>query len=177
VPERAEDRPGARYSVRALPPYRYLPGRAPHPTRDPLGHSFGRHAHPQIDFDPARWSECEQYLYGIDLFNLRYWWEAHEALEAVWIAAGRTTMTGLFVQGLIQIAAAMLKTELGHASGAARLADEGLDKLALGGVRCLGIDVAALAAAVRSVLGTGCAQDLPRIELRFDRAARSANDA
>ena len=26
---------------RPLPPYAYLPGRYPHPVRDPLGHSFG----------------------------------------------------------------------------------------------------------------------------------------
>ena len=80
-------------------------------------------------FDPDKWHSCEEYLYGIDLFNHGYWWEAHEALEAVWAAAGRRTKTGFFVQGLIQVAVAHLKKFQGLHDVATRMAQTGLQKM------------------------------------------------
>ena len=59
--------------------------------------------------DPTMWYDCESYLYGVDLFNHAYWWEAHEAWEGPWRAAGRQSATGFFLQGLIQISVARLK--------------------------------------------------------------------
>lgn len=55
----------------------------------------------------------EEYLYGIDLYNGTYWWEAHEVFEGFWHAYGRSTPAGNFFQALIQCAAANLKRELG----------------------------------------------------------------
>ena len=52
------------------------PCRFPHPTRDPAGHSFGVVAAPCPPPDPVRWLDCRPYLYGIDLFNHGYYWEA-----------------------------------------------------------------------------------------------------
>ena len=43
----------------------------------------------------------EDYLYGIDLYNWTYWWEAHEVFEAFWHAYGRRTPAGNFFQALI----------------------------------------------------------------------------
>jgi len=71
------------------------------------------------------------------------WWEAHEALEAVWIAAGRQTETGLFIQGLIQIAVAHLKRFQGFNDVARRMAAAGLDKMKFIKGVYLGIDVTA----------------------------------
>ena len=63
-----------------------------------------------MSFEAENWHSCEEYLYGVDLFNHGFWWEAHEALETVWLAAGgRHTETGTFIQGLIQITVAHLK--------------------------------------------------------------------
>ena len=107
-----------RYSTRPFPAYAFRPGRNPHPTRDPQGHSRARAQDTAPAFDPARWGESGEYLFGVDLFNHAYWWEAHEAWEACWIAAGRDTVAGQFLQGLIQAAAACLKRELGQANGA-----------------------------------------------------------
>ena len=92
-----------RYTNRAFPPYSFIPGKSPHPTRDPDGHSYKKMSERLLSFENKQWQSCDAYLYGIDLFNYGYWWEAHEALEVVWIAAGRKTETGLFIQGLIQI--------------------------------------------------------------------------
>ena len=118
-----------RYSQRPFPAYAFVPGKAPHPTRDPEGHSYNAPEEILHAFDPDKWFDCEAYLYGIDLFNHAYYWEAHEALEAVWITAGRNTQTGLFVQGLIQIAVAQLKRQQGFLDVAQRMANEGLAKM------------------------------------------------
>ena len=129
----------ARYSSRPFPRYRYIPGRSPHPVRDPDGHSFGHSPAPLEYFSGIEWQTCPEYLYGIDLFNHQYWWEAHEALEQCWVAAGRTTETGLFLQGLIQIAVACLKFEQGFTDVAQRMAEEGLAKFPADRGRMLGI--------------------------------------
>lgn len=136
----------ARYSSRPFPRYRYIPGRAPHPTRDPDGHSHGHGPAPLETFAAEDWPTCVEYLYGIDLFNHRYWWEAHEALEQCWVAAGRTTETGLFLQGLIQIAVACLKHEQGFTDVAQRMAEEGLAKFPRGRHVMLGVDIEKLRA-------------------------------
>ena len=49
---------------KAFPPYAFLPGRDPHPTRDPEGHSFGREEEAGRYLPPARWRENEPYLFG-----------------------------------------------------------------------------------------------------------------
>ena len=104
----------SRYTSVPFPAYRFIPGRAPHPTRDPDGHSYNKQPVQLTAFKPKNWQSCNEYLYGIDLFNYEYWWEAHEALETVWVAAGRHTGRGLFIQGLIQVAAAHLKWLQGY---------------------------------------------------------------
>lgn len=136
-----------RYSDIPFPAYRYIPFQGmPHPRNDPQGHSFGQEETYLPGFDPRDWMSCAPYLYGIDLFNHGYWWEAHEAWESVWLAAGPKTGTGIFVQGLIQIAAAQLKRYSGERRGAALLTHEGTVKIQTAGQRFLGIDTVRLAA-------------------------------
>lgn len=118
-----------RYTDRPFPPYRFIPKKSPHPTRDPNGHSYEKPLEKLTSFENKQWQSCNEYLYGIDLFNYGYWWEAHEALEVVWVAAGRQTETGLFIQGLIQISAAHLKKFQGFNDVAKRMATEGLEKM------------------------------------------------
>lgn len=122
--------PLPRYSQRPFPAYAYLPGRDPHPTRDTDGHSYGTDTPELEHFDPERWRDCEEYLYAIDLINHGYYWEAHESLEAIWLAAGqRRTQTGLFVQGLLQIGVGMLKLRQGQRTAARGLWSAGRDKI------------------------------------------------
>jgi len=139
-----------RYTDRPFPSYRFVPGKAPHPTRDPEGHSYNKTPEQLESFEVDQWQHCDEYLYGIDLFNHSYWWEAHEALEAVWVAAGRQTETGQFIQGLIQVAVAHLKKFQGFNDVAKRMAIEGLEKMKrIKGVYS-GIDISTFRSAVES---------------------------
>ncbi len=118
-----------RYTTAAFPPYRYVPGKGrPHPVRDPRGHSYGAPAE-AVWLDAEQWSSCETYLVAVDLFNHGYYWEAHEELERLWRGTGRRTETGVFLQGLIQVAAALLKRSTDERGSASRLAAQGCAKL------------------------------------------------
>jgi len=145
-----------RYTDEPFPGYRYIPGETPHPTRDPKGHSYNKPIKELYVFNPEEWSTCEEYLFGIDLFNFSYWWEAHEVLESVWIAAGRNTDTGLFVQGLIQISAAHLKGWQGYHAAAAKLALSGLSKMKDNNGKRLGINIPKLRSDVEEYLSGNC---------------------
>jgi len=90
----------------------------------------------------------------VDLFNHAFWWEAHEAWEGLWSHAEGTQR--LFLQGLIQLAAALLKHRLQSARGCIRLAGGARDKLVAvcqreplaPGERFMGMDVPALLHAI-----------------------------
>ena len=104
---------------RPFPPYTYVPGQAPHPIRDPAGHMLGEEPEtPELFVE--EWWNCEEYLWGIDLFNHGYYWEAHEAWEGLWHAAGRTGPVADFLKGLIKLAAAGVKAREGSAVGRQR---------------------------------------------------------
>jgi hypothetical protein len=99
-----------RYSTRALPPYTYVPGSGtPHPVSNPRGHMHGHVEPTPIELDPQQWQENETYLYAVDLFNHGYYWEAHEAWESLWHAAGHHGQVADFLKGLIKLAAAGVK--------------------------------------------------------------------
>lgn len=137
-----------------LPPYAYVPGHdLPHPVTDPCGHSFSAvdaqsrralntpslPAH--LPPDPASRRHTlaatlaadPQWLYALDLFNGGWYWEAHEAWEAVWNALGRTTPDARLVQGLIHLAAAAVKVREGKPNGVARHTQRARELLAAPG--------------------------------------------
>lgn len=64
---------------------------------------------------------------GIELFNAGRWWEAHEALEAVWRRAPEAERGHW--QGLIQAAAALLHHSRGNAHGVEAVGGAALDRL------------------------------------------------
>lgn len=159
-----------RYSSRPFPPYRFIPGLLPHPNRDPGGHSYGVESPILEDWTPEEWRSLEPYLYGIDLYNFGYWWEAHEVLEGLWHAAGRTSPNARFVQGIIHVAAAQLNLHRGNEAAARRQARRGIDRLGLFvGRTWMGIDVDAFVQEVEGYLADR-SRGLPAIELRLDRA-------
>lgn len=93
-----------RYSDVPLPETRYRPGRMPRPAdRGPAG-------------------LADRFRYGVDLYNNGYWWEAHEAWEAVWLRLQPNSAMRHGVQGLIQAANCHLKIHLGQARAARSLA-------------------------------------------------------
>jgi predicted metal-dependent hydrolase len=105
---------------RALPPYSYVSGKFPHPLQDAAGHSFGT-VEPKASIDREKdWRTCVPYLWGIDLFNNGYYWEAHETWEAVWHATGRSGTMVDFCKALIKLAAAGVKAREGRANGVRR---------------------------------------------------------
>ena len=137
-----------------FPPYAFLPGRDPHPTRDPAGHSYGEDEPSPGYFDPADWRANVEYLWGIDLYNHGYLWEAHEAWEGLWHAAKHDEVQAYFLQGLIQCTAACLKISMEQPRGLERLSALGTEKLE-GVVRekggtYMGLDVVAFVAEMRS---------------------------
>lgn len=138
--------------ARELPPYSYVPGQSPHPLSDPRGHSFGRHEPPVAALDEATWRQNETWLYAIDLFNHGYYWEAHEAWEALWHAAGRKGPTADFLKGLIKLAAAGVKAREGRPPGVRRHALRAVELLsAAPSAICFGIDVAGTMNAAKKI--------------------------
>ncbi len=118
-----------RYTRKPFPSYRHLPGLTPHPRRHPQGHLHGV---PEMDvepLDPGAWRESIDYLCGVDLYNHLYYWEAHEAWEGPWKVMSRQAFPSVFLQGLIQVAAALLKRELGVTEGMRRLSRAGFTRL------------------------------------------------
>lgn len=103
-----------------LPPYAYVPGRHPHPTGDPRGHSWAGVPLPVEPLDPENPGQSREFRRGILLFNHGYYWEAHEAWERLWHAAGRTGPLATLVKGLIKLAAAGVKAREGNADGVRR---------------------------------------------------------
>lgn len=102
---------------RLFPAYAYLPGRQPHPVRDPAGHSY--HAQPMPVAVGA--SLCsDAFRWGLDLFNHGYYWEAHEAWEGLWQIADRNHPSRMFFKALILLAAAGVKIREGKWSAASR---------------------------------------------------------
>lgn len=129
-----------------LPPYSYVPGGPwPHPRSSPLGHSHDHAAEqppPVMDDD---WAASKTYLRGVELFNAGYYWEAHEAWEALWHAHGRRGPTATVLKGLIKMAAAGVKAREGRPDGVAalarRAAEHFVTALSEGGERRLGLDL------------------------------------
>ncbi|WP_245277861.1 DUF309 domain-containing protein [Mesorhizobium sp. L48C026A00] len=141
---------------KSLPRYAYLPGKYPHPVRNPLGHSYRS--------DPATVAVGEAlgsdvFRWGIDLFNHGYYWEAHEAWEPLWQAAKQSAQHRLFFKGLILLAAAGVKIREGKRVAAARHATRaaGLFRQVVGGPdgpfeKALGMTPAALAERAQAVV-------------------------
>ena len=160
---------------RAFPPYAYLPGRDPHPTRDEAGHSYSAGAEPPpLPLPPERWRENEPYLFGVDLYNHGYLWEAHEAWEELWHPAKGDALPADYLQGLIQCAAAALKILMGQPRGLERLAEQGtarLERVArAAGPVYMGLDLPPFIAAFRAFASSAPsdAGERPLIELELE---------
>jgi predicted metal-dependent hydrolase len=140
-----------RYTSRPLPPYRFVPGgRWPHPVKDPNGHTHGVTTSTEPVYPAARWAEQQGYLYGIDLFNHAFWWEAHEAWEDLWHRTTDATQRQ-YLHGLIQLGTALLKWHLRNARGVSKLLDRSRTRLvpiARNHRSYMGLDVADLLATV-----------------------------
>jgi predicted metal-dependent hydrolase len=84
---------------------------------------------------------------GVQLFNERKFWHAHEAWEKIWLESEGEQKR--FLQGLIQLSAAYHHVRKGTFGGAMRLFDAALTKLAPFPDGYLGIDRAEAVARAR----------------------------
>ena len=107
-----------------FPPYRYVPGLLPHPLRSPEGHLYKKEEHYTAS---EYWWEDHYLLRGADLFDHRFYWEAHEVWEARWHQV--TSEYRIFLQALIKMAASILKHHLGHSGPSMRLWSSACDKM------------------------------------------------
>ena len=96
-------------SERTLPARAFLPGFSPAGSR------------PEESRDDSSWNgqattlgAAAGFRWGLDLFNGGFYWEAHETWEALWMQANADTACRFYLQGLIQFAAAMLKSRRGQ---------------------------------------------------------------
>jgi len=96
-------------NIDEFPPYAFVPGYYPHPKKDPAGHSYNKPEPKPEKFNPGKWQESQFYLYGVDLFNRGYYWEAHETWEALWRQVEKDEPVELLLHGLIKLAAAGVK--------------------------------------------------------------------
>jgi hypothetical protein len=174
-PAAAPDQAPPRYLPgRAFPSYAFLPGRDPHPTGDPEGHSFTGEPEPAADYFAAqRWRENEDYLFGVDLYNHGYLWEAHEAWEGLWHRAKHDAPQAELLQGLIQCAAASLKIAMEQPRGLQRLAEIGtgrLEQVARSeGATFMGLTLPGFVLAFRAFAASSpeSSDERPRLRLEF----------
>ncbi|CAN5756827.1 hypothetical protein BH23PSE1_BH23PSE1_02710 [soil metagenome] len=103
-----------------LPGAPHLPGQTPRPSDDDALHRIARSA--LRPTDPASWQENAAWLAGLRLYEHRYYWEAHEVWEAVWMNAAPKSRERALVQGVIQLANAALKQVMGRPRASRRLA-------------------------------------------------------
>ena len=86
-------------------------------------------------------------LEGVEHFNARRFWEAHEAWETLWLEA--ESDLDQFLQGLIQIAAAYHHIQRGTYRGAPRLFAAALKRLEPFPLVCCGVDRSGVVAAAQ----------------------------
>lgn len=103
-------RPPRYYPQRALPERAFIPGRGTKPA---------------VGDEPTH----DAYLWGVDLYNHGFAWEAHEAWEGLWRATKHDETRATFLQGLIQCAAAQVKLSMGDEDATQRLLERGLARL------------------------------------------------
>ena len=119
-----------RYTGRPFPPYRHLPGTTPHPERSPQGHMYRVRESAAHPLTREGWAENQDFLFGVDLFNAGYFWEAHTFWERLWALEETSSEIRRFLRALIQAAAACLKVRQGQPAGARKLLDRaGLETL------------------------------------------------
>jgi uncharacterized protein len=105
------------------PSHAYVPGLTPRHA-DGLFDRF-KDARPG---DPlTRLSASVSWAVGQDFLRAGYFWEAHEVLEALWLACPPNGAERLSVQAAIQLANAGLKARMGRKGAAVRLLEMARD--------------------------------------------------
>ncbi len=102
-----------RYTNFKLPEIAYVPGKTLRPTKEPL--SSEKIVPENLTKLPP--ADNPFFLYGVDLFNHHYFWEAHEAWETIWHLEDNRGLRNL-LQGAIQVSGGFLKVVQENEKGA-----------------------------------------------------------
>lgn len=105
-------------SKHALPDYKHQPGLNARPAEDFLSASLADFPTPVTD---NNWEQNLAWCFGVRLINEHFFWEAHEALEPVWMKTSPNAREQFLTQGLIQLANCALKSTMQKTSAAAKL--------------------------------------------------------
>lgn len=125
----------------ALPGHAHVPGSGSTPDMAPL--EAAKSLAPSV-MRHEEWQDNAAYLYGHDLLDAGFFWEAHEVWEAVWLNCPPNSAEKLMLRMLIQQANTRLKLVMGRRNAAERLAAE---------VEALRIDLAGRLGAPGSFMG------------------------
>jgi hypothetical protein len=101
----------------------------------------------------------EHFLFGVDLFNAGYFWEAHASWERLWAVESAPEIRR-FLRALVQTTAACLKAAMGENAGARKL----LARARVDAPTSFGVDLGALASEALSFVEGG---EPPRIEIEI----------
>jgi hypothetical protein len=93
--------------------------------KKPIVQSVSEHLSAKAAGSPGR--DAELFAHGVTLFNTRYFFEAHEAWEEIWLHTAPPEKT--FLQGLIQVTAAFHHHSRENLRGTKSLLHAGLLKL------------------------------------------------
>ncbi len=118
------------------PPYAYIPGQTPRHDQD-LFAEFST----SVDLDDPTQSLAWQA--GLHYLENGFFWEAHEALEPVWMATRPNSVERHLVQALIQFANASLKALMQRPKAVLRLCDIASEHLSFCKDHVMGQDVRA----------------------------------
>lgn len=77
---------------------------------------------------------------GINFFNREYFFEAHDALEELWMEGREQTQRDLF-HGLVNIATGFYHYRMGNRTGMQSQLQKGINKLSQVPARCLGVNI------------------------------------
>lgn len=113
---------------------------------------------------------------GIDFFNREYFFEAHDAIEELWMEAREQTQRDLF-HGLVNIATGFYHFRMGNRKGMQSQLQKGVDKLSQVPAHCLGVNVEKLLQEVqpyilKEYLHTAFPEPLPKIEFNASDTIR-----
>ena len=164
-----------RYTDKEFPAYRFVPGLHPHPVYSPEGHSYGLDEEEVSKWKSDVWRLNEDYLYGIDLYNYHFYWEAHEAWEALWLASVNRSSEHMFIQGLIKMGAALLKIRMASYQiqdliGARTLSKSGMDLMSKVGLsNFMGLDIESYLASYSSFISPILEDEIPTIDQNTPR--------
>jgi hypothetical protein len=116
----------------------------------------------------------ERLTEGINFFNREYFFEAHDALEELWMEAREQTQRDLF-HGLVNIATGFYHYRMGNRAGMQSQLQKGVDKLSQVSPRCFGVNVEKLLADVQLYIQHEYAQasfpePVPKIEFDSDES-------